>query len=398
MKSYFPIFKNIPDLIYLDNAATTQKPKQVIDAIKYFYEWQNANIHRGMHFLSEIATNEYEKTRAIIASFINAKKPQEIIFTRNTTEALNMVAKILSSILKKDDIILLTEMEHHSNIIPWIMISQEIGCKIKYIPLSDNKNLDLPDTDEKWDKLFTNVKIFSFVHVSNSLGTINDAKNIILQAKKRNIITILDCAQSISHMKLDMQDLNCDFATFSIHKMYGPFGVGILYGKYELLKKLPPFLGGGDMVLEVKKDFFNTAELPSKYEAGTQNIEGVIAAKSAIEFLQDISFEKINSIEKKVFKYAYEKLLELDFVDMVSPIENNVGIISFNIKNIHPHDVNDILNEKKICIRVGHHCTQLVMQRYNLIATNRLSIGIYNDTNDIDILVNTLKQVYKKFN
>ena len=394
IKSDFPILNqkiNGKDLVYLDNSATSQKPQVVIDSMVDYYSNYNANVHRGIHTLAEKATEKYEQTRQKVASFINAKSVNEIIFTKGTTESLNSLANSLSKNLQKDDEILITEMEHHSNIVPWQFIAKEKGLIIKYIELKPDGTLDITNLENLINK---NTKILSLVHVSNVLGTVNPVDKIIKRAKliNPNIIAIVDIAQSVPHQKINVQQLKADFVVFSAHKMLGPTGVGVLWGKFNMLENLHPFLGGGSMIASVTKEKTLFAEIPQRFEAGTPNIAGVIGFGSAIDYINSIGIDAINNHEQTLVKYAMEQLKKLDFIEIYGPIER-AGIISFNIKGVHSHDVSAVLDNNGIAVRSGHHCTDILHNKLNINSTVRASFYLYNNTNDIDQLVIGLKKV-----
>lgn len=397
VKDDFPIFKNHSDLVYLDSAATSQKPKQVIGAIKNFYEYENANIHRGIYTLSEIATEKYEESRKKISNFINASQ-EEIVFTRNTTESINLLSYTINEILpesKIKDEIVLSEMEHHSNLIPWQQFAKRHNFKLKFIPITKNYELDY-----ELAKNLINDKtaIVSVTHISNVLGTVNDVKFLIKLAKEKKALTIIDAAQSVPHMKTDVKNLDCDFMVFSSHKIYGPLGIGILYGKKELLKKLPPFLFGGGMISSVSYQETNFAEPPKKFEAGTPNIEGAIVLAEAINYIEDLNIKNIENYEKSLLDYTLEKLKSIDDLIIYNPgKDKSISVISFNLKNIHPHDVASILNEENIAIRAGHHCCMPLMKKLGISGTCRISLSIYNTKEDIDKLINGLKKVQGVF-
>ena len=350
IKNDFPLLKN-RNIAYLDSGATTQKPKQVIDAIKDFYENFNANPHRGAYSLSMEATEKYEDTRSKIAKFINTRHSQEIIFTKNASEALNLIAYSYGmENVKNEDKIVLSIMEHHSNLVPWQKVSKVTGAKLEYMYI--NKDFEISD-EEIESKITDNTKIVAITHVSNVLGTINDVKKIIKYAHKKGAVVVLDASQSIPHMKIDVQDLDCDFLVFSGHKMLAPLGIGVLYGKKEILNKMTPFLMGGDMIEYVYEQETTFAPLPNKFEAGTQNVEGVIGLGTAIDYIEKIGYDKIQEIENEVVSYAIEELKKLDFIDLyLTPnLNNHSSVISFNIKGVHPHDVASILDSEGVCVR-----------------------------------------------
>lgn len=394
----FPILRTAvrgKQLVYFDNAATTQKPQQVIDAISKFYHFQNANIHRGVHELSEIATFEYEKSRGKVKLFINAKSSHEIIFTHGATEAINLVASSFGDLfIKENDEIIISTMEHHSNIVPWQILCQKKNAKLKIIPINDDGEIIF----EEFEKLISEkTKLISIVHASNSLGTINPIEKIIEIAHQKGIFVLIDGSQSSAHLKIDVQKYDCDFFVFSGHKLYAPTGIGVLYGKESILEKLPPYQTGGDMISSVtfEKTTFNS--LPFKFEAGTPNIEGAIGLGSAIDYLQLKNINEIASYENEILNYATEKILNVDGIKIIGTAKNKTAILSFDLKNIHPHDVATILDKEGIATRSGHHCTQPVMQRFGIPATTRASFSFYNTFEEVDIFINGLKKVIEIF-
>ena len=357
----FPLLKN-RDIAYLDNGATTQKPIQVINTIKEFYEKYNANPHRGAYTLSVEATEVYENTRTKIAKFINAKHREEIIFSKNATESLNLIAYSYGmDNLKKDDEVVISIMEHHSNLVPWQKVTKITGSTLKYMYI--NTDFELSD-EEIETKITDKTKIVGISHVSNALGTINNIKKIVKYAHKIGAIVLVDASQSIPHIKIDVQELDADFLVFSGHKMLAPLGIGVLYGKRELLNKMTPFLMGGDMIEYVYEQDTTFAPLPNKFEAGTQNVEGVVGFGAAIDYIEKIGYDEIQKIENELLTYARQKLSKLDYLDLyLTPNEeNHSGVISFNIKGVHPHDVASILNSEGVCVRSGNHCTQPLMR------------------------------------
>lgn len=398
IRSDFPILKqkvrNKP-LVYFDNAATTQKPQVVIDEIVRYYSEFNSNVHRGVHYLSQTATQEFEEARQTIQKFINAKYEEEIVFTRSATESINLVASSMGKILlNPNDEIIISEMEHHSNIVPWQIVSSSMGAKIKVIPIDDNGELILED----FKKLLSEkTKIVSVVHISNSLGTINFVKEIIDLAHSFGALVLIDGSQSIQHIPIDVQKLDCDFFVFSGHKVYAPTGIGILYGKKELLKQMPPYQGGGDMILSVsfEKTIYNHP--PYKFEAGTPNIEGAIGLKSAINYLNRIGIENIFRYETLLLEYATEKLLEIPEVRIIGTAPNKTSQISFVVDGVHPHDIGTMLDRDGIAVRTGHHCTEPVMHRFKVPATTRASFAFYNTFEEVDIFINSLKNIIKRF-
>ena len=396
IKKDFPLLEN-ENITYLDSGATTQKPIQVIKAVEEFYQKYNANPHRGAYSLSVEATEQYENTRTKIAKFINARHREEIIFSKNATESLNLIAYSYGmDNLKKDDEVVISIMEHHSNLVPWQKVTKKTGSKLNYMYINDEFEL----TDEEIENKITDkTKIVGITHVSNVLGTINNVKKIIKYAHKKGAIVIVDASQSIPHMKIDVQDLDADFLAFSGHKMLAPLGIGVLYGKKEILNKMSPFLMGGDMIEYVYEQDTTFAPLPNKFEAGTQNVEGVIGLGAAIDYIENLGYEKIQEIEKEVLSYAREELSKLDFLDLyITPNENNhSSVISFNIKVVHPHDVASILDTEGVCVRSGNHCAQPLMRFLGIDSTCRASFYIYNTKEDVDKLVSALNKAYDMF-
>ena len=394
IRDQFPILNkkiNNHQLVYFDNAATTQKPKKVINAINEYYSEYNANIHRGIHTLAEKATNEYEKTRKSVSQFINSKSEKEIIFTRGTTEGINLIASsFVKNFLKKEDEIIISEMEHHSNIVPWQMICEENGIVLKTINVLENGEIDLDNFKEL---INDKTKFLSIVHTSNTLGTVNPIKQLIEICKKNNITTMVDGAQASAHSKINVQDLNCDFFVLSAHKMYGPTGVGIVYGKEEILEKMPPYMGGGEMIKEVNFQKTTYNELPYKFEAGTPNIGDVIGFNKALSFINDIGFDNISSYEKKLKDYASNSLNKIDGLKILGNSKNKIGIFSFTLKKVHYYDLGLLLDSKGIAIRTGHHCTQPLMDKFNLEGTARVSLAIYNSKEEIDYFVEKIKKL-----
>ncbi|NLH59963.1 MAG: cysteine desulfurase [Ignavibacteriales bacterium] len=395
----FPILQTLvhnKPLVYFDNAATTHKPKAVIDKVAEYYLETNSNIHRGVHLLSQKATSEYEAAREKVLKFINAKKLSEIIFTKGTTDSINLVASSFGrAFIKEGDEILISYMEHHSNIVPWQILCETTGAKLKVIPINDDGELIM----EEYEKLLSpRTKLVSIVHISNSLGTINPVKKIAEIAHEKDIPVLIDGAQGIQHSKVDVQDLDCDFYVFSGHKLYGPTGVGVLYGKQRLLEQMPPYQGGGDMISKVtfEKTKYNT--LPYKFEAGTPNIVGVIGLGTAIDYMNGLDTENLFNYEHELSEYAHEKFRNsFPGLTIIGNAKEKTGIISFILEGIHPHDIGTILDFEGIAIRTGHHCTQPVMDRFGVPATARLSLGIYNTREEIDYAVNSIKKVYEVF-
>ena len=398
----FPILKRKmmadKDLTYLDNAATTQKPLEVINAITNYYSNLNSNIHRAVYQLAEESTIAYEQSREQIAKFINARSVEEIIFTRNTTESINLVAYSWArNNLKKNDVVLISELEHHSNIVPWQILSQERHCILDYVKLDDLGFLKLNYLFEKIES--GNVKLISLSHMSNVLGTIIPIKKIIRAAHAKNIPVLVDGAQSVPHMPVDVQDIDCDFLAFSAHKMLGPTGVGVLYVKKEILENMQPFMGGGDMIKEVFKTSTRYNDLPYKFEAGTPNIAGVIGFGAAINYLCRIGMQNVRDHEVFLTKYAIKLMSTFKEITIYGPKDpkDRGGVIAFNIGDIHPHDLATIMNDRGIAIRSGHHCAQVLMQRLDVSATSRASFYIYNTPEDIDKLVEALNDARRIF-
>ncbi len=395
-KDEFPILQE-RKISYLDSGATTQKPQCVIDAIESYYKECNANPHRGAYSLSIEATEKYESTREKIAKFINAKNREEIIFSKNATESLNLIAYSYGlDNLKKDDEVVLSIMEHHSNLVPWQYVTKKTNSKLKFMYI--NKDYEL-SKEEIESKITDKTKVVGITHVSNVLGTINNVKKIIKYAHKKGAVVIVDASQSIPHMKIDVQDLDADFLVFSGHKMFAPLGIGVLYGKKELLNKMTPFLMGGDMIEYVYEQNTTFAPLPNKFEAGTQNVEGVIGLGSAIDYIEKIGYKEIQNVEEAITKYAVNELSKLDFLELyITPhLENHSSVISFNIKGVHPHDVASILDSNGVCVRSGNHCAQPLLRYLGMDSTCRASFSIYNTKEDVDNLVEALKKAYKMF-
>lgn len=385
----FPILNN-REMAYLDNGATTQKPKQVLEALKKFYENENANPHRGAYALSMEATEAYENTRNKIAKFINAKNSEEIIFSKNATESLNLIAYSYGlDNLKENDEVVLSIMEHHSNIVPWQYVTKKTKSKLKYMYINDDFEISKKEIEEK---ITDKTKIVGITHVSNVLGTINPVKDIIKYAHEKGAIVILDASQSIPHFKIDVQDLDADFVVFSGHKMLAPLGIGVLYGKKELLQKMKPFLMGGDMIEYVHEQETTFAPLPNKFEAGTQNVEGVVGLGAAIDYINKIGYENIEKEEKELTAYARKELEKLDFLDLyLTPNEeNHSSVFSFNIKGIHPHDVASILDTEGVYVRSGNHCAQPLLRYLGIDSTCRASLYFYNTKEEIDKLIKAL--------
>ena len=395
-KEDFPILKN-RDMAYLDSGATTQKPQKVLDAVESFYEHENANPHRGAYSLSIEATEAYESTRGKIAKFINARYPEEIIFSKNATESLNLLAYSYGlDNLEKEDEVVISIMEHHSNLVPWQYVTNKTGSTLKYMYINDNFEISKEEIESK---ITDKTKIVGITHISNVLGTINPVKEIIKYAHKKGAIVIVDASQSIPHMKIDVQDLDADFLVFSGHKMLAPLGIGVLYGKKELLQKMKPFLMGGDMIEYVYEQKTTFAPLPNKFEAGTQNVEGVIGLGAAIDYINEIGYDKIEEVEKELTEYAKEKLSKLDYLDLyLTPNKgNHSSVFSFNIKGVHPHDVASILDTENVYVRSGNHCAQPLLRSLGIDSTCRASLYFYNTKEDIDKLVHGLDKAYDMF-
>ena len=382
-------------LTYLDNAATTQKPQDVIDTLTQYYSKENANIHRGIFCLSEQATKRFKSARHKVQEFIGAAADKEIIFVRGTTEALNLVAHCYGrTFLKAGDEVLITYMEHHSNIVPWQMLVEEIGIKLKVTPINDQGELIWED----FQKLLTDkVRFVSVVHVSNALGTINPVKEIVRLAHAKGIPVMLDGAQAVAHTPVNVRDLDCDFYAFSGHKLLGPTGIGVLYGKKEFLEKMPPYQGGGDMIRSVSFEKTTYNDLPYKFEAGTPHIAGVIGLGVAIDYIQSIGLERIEAYEQELLKYGTEKLLQIPGLRLIGTAKNKSAILSFVLGEAHAHDIGTILDRQGIAIRAGHHCAMPVMQRFNVPATTRASLAFYNTREEIDRLVAALHEVTEVF-
>jgi cysteine desulfurase/selenocysteine lyase len=398
IKKDFPILED-DKIVYLDSGATTQKPLKVINILEEFYKKYNANPHRGAYLLSTEATEIYENTRTKIAKFINAKHREEIIFTKNATESLNLIAYSYGmENIEKDDEIVISIMEHHSNLVTWQKVAEKTGSKLKYMYIDEN--YEIPDQEIK-NRITEKTKIVSITHVSNVLGTLNNLKKIIEYAHQKGSIVVIDAAQSIPHMPIDVQELNADFLVFSGHKMLAPLGIGILYGKKEILNNMNPFLMGGDMIEYVYEQKTTFAPLPNKFEAGTQNVEGVIGLGAAIDYIKEIGYENIQKQEKELMDYARKELSKLDYLELyITPNKENHagGVISFNIKGVHPHDVASILDSDGVCVRSGNHCAQPLMRFLGIDSTCRASFYFYNTKEDVDKLVKALNKAYNMFN
>lgn len=391
----FPILDqsiNGAPLIYLDNAASTQKPKSVINTISSYYENDHSNVHRGVHSLSVRATELYENSRNKVVSFINATNSNEIIFTKGTTDSINLVASSLTNTISKTDEIVITTMEHHSNIVPWQELCKKTGATLKIAPIDHNGELIIEELSKLLNK---NTKILALTHISNTLGTINPIKKIIAIAHDFEIKVLIDGAQAIGHQHIDVQDLDCDYYAFSGHKLYGPTGIGVLYGKEKLLNKLEPYQFGGEMILNVTFDETTYNTLPYKFEAGTPNIAGAIGLGAAIDYLETINLNACIQQEKSITEYALKRLGEIPNIKLIGNSKNRSSIISFTINNIHPHDIGTILNQKGIALRTGHHCTMPLMDFYKIPGTIRASFAFYNTKSEIDQMINGLQTSYE---
>jgi len=382
-------------LVYLDNAATTQKPQAVIDALNRYYSKENANIHRGIYYLSEQATNAYEQAREKVKAFIHAKEVREIIFVRGATEAINLVAQSYGrTFFREGDEIIISTMEHHSNIVPWQLLCEQIGAKLQVIPITDEGELLVREYQKLLNK---KTKLVAVVHISNTLGTINPVKKIIAMAHEQQIPVLVDGAQAVAHLGVDVQDLDCDFYAFSAHKMFGPTGIGVLYGKTHWLEKMPPYQGGGDMISAVtfEKTLYN--KIPHKFEAGTPHISGVIGLGAAIDYLNAIGIDKIAAYEDELLAYATRELSKIQGLRIIGQAKEKSSIVSFVLDDIHPHDIGTILDQQGIAIRAGHHCTMPLMHRFGVAATARASFAFYNRKEEVDALVRGIHKVWEVF-
>ncbi|MEY3541970.1 MAG: hypothetical protein RLZZ204_782 [Bacteroidota bacterium] len=396
IRNLFPILNRKvkgKNLVYFDNAATSQKPIQVIDALVHYYTHYNANIHRGLHTLADEATAAYEASRVAVQQFIGAREPEEIIFTKGTTESINIVAKSWGkAYLDKGDEIIITSLEHHANIVPWQMIAEDKGAVLKVIPIDQNGILDM----DAYKRLLNNkTKFVSIIHVSNALGVINPVEEMIALARQNNAKVLIDGAQSSVHLDIDVQQMDCDFYVFSGHKIYGPTGVGVLYGKRELLEQMPPFLGGGEMIKEVTFEKTTYNELPFKFEAGTPNIADVIVMKPAIEFINHYGKANIREHEDNLLRYATEQLRTIDGLKIIGDVENKVSVISFVIDGVHPQDLAILLDNQGVAVRTGHHCAQPLMRCLGIVGTTRASFAAYNTMEEIDVMVQALQKSLK---
>lgn len=392
----FPILSrevNGHPLVYLDNGATSQKPQQVIDVIDRYYREENSNIHRGIHHLSQEATVAYEDARNTVQGFINAKESFEVIFTKGTTDSINLVAASFGKkYLNKGDEIIISTMEHHSNIVPWQLICEEKGAVLKVIPINDKGEILL----NEFEKLLSDkTKLVAVTHVSNTLGTINPVKEIIEKAHSKNIPVLIDGAQAVPHMEVDVQELDCDFYAFSAHKMFGPTGVGILYGKEEWLNELPPYQGGGDMIKTVTFEETTYNELPHKFEAGTPNIVGGLGLAAAINYMNEIGIESIAKHENELLEYATKEIIKIEGVRIIGEADKKASVLSFVVDGAHPSDIGMIVDKLGVAIRTGHHCTEPLMNRFNILGTARASFAFYNTFKEVDIFINAVKKAVK---
>ena len=395
IRDEFPILDqkiNGEDLIYLDNAASTQKPKSVINAIKDYYENDHSNVHRGVHTLSVRATEAYENARVKVAEFLNSPNVHQIIFTKGTTDSINLIASSVTNLVQKDDEILITSMEHHSNIVPWQELCKRTGAVLKVIPINKNGELLI---DEYANMISSRTKIISIVHLSNTLGTINPVEDIIEIAKSHDVITVIDGAQAAGHIPIDVQKLDCDFYLFSGHKIFGPTGIGVLYGKENILNEIDPYQFGGEMILKVTFEETTYNDLPHKFEAGTPNIAGAVGIGASIDFINGLDRDLAHQHEMSLHDYALEKLEEIEGVRIIGNASNKSAIISFVIDGLHPHDIGTIINQKGIAVRTGHHCTMPLMDFYGIPGTVRASFSIYNNHSEVDKLIDAIKLAIK---
>lgn len=393
LRQDFPVLQtkvNGKALIYLDSGATAQKPQQVIDAISNYYQLQNANVHRGVHHLSQVATELFDKARESVQKYINAAFPAEIIFTRGTTDGINLVASIIGEhSIQAGDELLITEMEHHSNIVPWQMLAKRTSAVIKAIPVKSNGELDSVIAK---GMIGPKTKLLAFTHISNTMGTINPVKELTEWAHKQGALVLIDGAQAVPHTRVDVAEINCDFYCFSGHKLFGPTGIGVLYGKKDLLEKLPPYQGGGGMIKTVKLQETTFADLPQKFEAGTPHIEGAIGLAAAIEYIHSIGLEKIEAYEQDLLHYATAKLEQIPDLKIIGQAQHKAAVISFVVAGIHPFDLGTILDKLGIAVRTGHHCNQPLMELFQIPGTVRASFAFYNTKSDVDALVDGVKK------
>lgn len=387
--------KNGNPLVYLDNAATTQKPQVVIDSLIHFYTESNANIHRGIYNLAQEATDLYENARRKVQTFLNAQHSEEIVFVKGTTEAINLVAQsFLAPQLKENDEILITAMEHHANLVPWQQLAQKVNAKLKVVPITEIGELDLNAFEEM---LSEKVKLLAVVHISNTLGTVNPIEKMIELAHQKGIPTLVDGVQSVAHQAVDVQKLNCDFFTFSGHKVFAPMGVGVLYAKKQYLEKMQPYQLGGEMIRSVSFEKTTYNKIPHKFEAGTPNVAGAVALGAALNYLQKFAWKDIQNQEQELLLYTTQKLQQNPKIKIIGEAENKASVISFVMEDVHPHDIGTILNEKGVAVRAGHHCTMPLMQFFKIPGTVRASFSFYNTLEEIDTLVEALQDVHKIF-
>jgi len=394
----FPILKRKvrgKPLVYLDNAATTQKPQAVIDRLVRYYREENSNVHRGVHYLSEVATAAYESARTTVKRFLNARSEKEIVFTRGTTEGINLVSQTYGRVhVKEGDEVLITAIEHHSNIVPWQMLCEEKRAVLRVAPVNDSGEVIV----EEFERLLTpRTKIVAMGHASNALGTINPIQRMTAAAHAVGAIVVVDGAQGVPHLPIDVQELGCDFYAFSGHKVYGPTGIGALYGRESILEAMPPFMGGGDMILSVSFEKTTYNALPYKFEAGTPNIEGVIGLAAALDYVGSIGLDAIAAHEQDVLRYATRRLQEIEGLRLIGTAAHKASVVSFVLQGVHPHDIGTILDQEGIAVRTGHHCAQPLMMRFNVPATGRASFGLYNTREEVDALVDGLQKVVEVF-
>ena len=392
IRTQFPLLHqkvNGKDLVYFDNAASTQKPQVVIDALNHYYSNDNANIHRGVHYLSQEATDKFEDTRNTVKGFINAKNSCEVTFTKGATDSINLVANGYRSLLNKGDEIIISEMEHHSNIVPWQMCCEDSGATLKVIPILDDGDLDM----EAFENLLSEkTELVAITHISNALGTINPIEEIITATHKVGAKILIDGAQATPHTSVNVQGLDVDYYCFSAHKMYGPTGVGVLYGKEALLDELPPYQGGGEMIKEVSFEKTTYADLPHKFEAGTPNIAGVVAFKASLDFITSLGIENIEKHEDQLEQYAAEQLSKISGMQFIGEAKKRAALVSFNIEGLHSYDIGILLDKMGVAIRTGHHCAQPIMEHYKIPGTARISFAIYNTKQEIDICITAIKK------
>lgn len=393
IRSQFPILEEKvhgKPLVYFDNGATTQKPLSVIHRLSDYYTKENANIHRGVHTLSQKATTAYENARNTIQKYIGAKENHEVLFTKGTTDSINLVAYSFGELLQAGDEIIISAMEHHSNIVPWQLLCERKGCKLRFIPMDDKGDLML---DTYVELLSEKTKLVAVTHISNSLGTVNDVKFIIDKAHGVGAKVLIDGAQSIQHIKVNVQELDCDFYAFSGHKLFGPTGIGVLYGKEELLNQMPPYQGGGDMIKEVKLEQSTYNTLPHKFEAGTPNIAGGIGLGTAFEFLKSLDMDKVHKHEQELLEYATSALKKIEGIQFYGQAKEKTSVISFLIEGLHPYDVGTLLDKMGIAVRTGHHCTQPIMDQFCIPGTIRVSFALYNTKEEIDVFIRALERI-----